>query len=120
MPYSSTSTGSIFASFAVSDLHPWRTSSPHNTVNARSNACLVITFPFIAPDGTVRTAAAFLTCFLASLNHGTRRRNDTIERDKASTEPWYDELGSVEAGYVQEIDPVLCENAEVTVLQRTQ
>ena len=42
--------------------------------------------------------------------------NDTIERDKASTEPWYDELGSVEAGYVQEIDPVLCENIPASAM----
>jgi predicted dienelactone hydrolase len=34
---------------------------------------------------------------------------DTIDRNKRSDEPWYDELGGVEAGYVQEIDPPVCE-----------
>jgi dienelactone hydrolase len=34
---------------------------------------------------------------------------DTIDRNKRSDEPWYDELGGVEAGYVQEIDPAVCE-----------
>ena len=33
----------------------------------------------------------------------------TIERNKATTEPWYDELGGVEQGYVQEVDPRICE-----------
>jgi predicted dienelactone hydrolase len=34
---------------------------------------------------------------------------DTIDKNKASDEPWYDELGGVEAGYVQEINPPVCE-----------
>jgi predicted dienelactone hydrolase len=34
---------------------------------------------------------------------------DTIDKNKRSQEPWYDELGGVEAGYVQEIDPLPCE-----------
>ena len=45
-PYSNTTSGAIFASFAVSDLHPWKTSSPHDTVSARSKACLVMTLSF--------------------------------------------------------------------------
>jgi predicted dienelactone hydrolase len=34
---------------------------------------------------------------------------DTIERNKRSDEPWYDELGGIEEGYVREIDPIVCE-----------
>lgn len=41
---------------------------------------------------------------------------DTIERDKASNEPWYDELGSVAAGYVRKIDPVLCESVPASAI----
>ena len=33
----------------------------------------------------------------------------TIDRNKRSDEPWYDELGGVEEGYVQEINPAVCE-----------
>jgi dienelactone hydrolase len=33
----------------------------------------------------------------------------TIDRNKRSDEPWYDELGGIEEGYVQEIDPNVCE-----------
>lgn len=35
---------------------------------------------------------------------------DTIDRNRKSEEPWYDELGGIEAGYVQQIDPDVCEN----------
>lgn len=35
---------------------------------------------------------------------------DTIERNRKSEEPWYDELGGIEAGYAQQIEPQVCEN----------
>jgi dienelactone hydrolase len=38
-----------------------------------------------------------------------RFAKDTIDRNKATTEPWYDELGGIEEGYVQEINPPVCE-----------
>jgi pimeloyl-ACP methyl ester carboxylesterase len=41
---------------------------------------------------------------------------DTIERNKATTEPWYDELGGVEEGYVREIDPRICEDEVSTAM----
>lgn len=33
----------------------------------------------------------------------------TIAKNRKSTEPWYDELGGIEAGYVTMIDPGVCE-----------
>lgn len=35
---------------------------------------------------------------------------DTIEQNRKSEEPWYDELGGIEAGYVQQIKPKVCEH----------
>jgi len=35
---------------------------------------------------------------------------ETIDKNRKSEEPWYDELGGIEEGYVQKVDPDVCEN----------